>query len=356
MSAQSSDPAQICTTLLQSASQVTQDQCANTDRNEACDGNNAVTAAYQPSVDPAAYPFLNAGDIVPVNTLQSIQTHPLNVNDKTWGIALLKLQVDLPDTNPGQNVTFLLIGDSQINNTSGNMRAFYFSTGLGQPTCNSAPDSGLLVRVPHGLRVSFQANGVNVSLASTAILRAVPHKQMTVTLIEGHGIITAQGVTQILPAGSEISIPLGGANGLESAGPPSASYAVAYDVTFDQLINMTDHVALQYAEKHGLPTPTSLFVALPGSPGFANGGVTGGNTGPNPASAGGAVNSGLPVVSAPGGAPPVPVVSSPGKAATTMGTVMIIKGITSHPNHRRHQTTTSPPNHPKTRVINGQLA
>ena len=147
VSAQSSDPAQICTTLLQSASQVTQDQCANTDRNEACYGNNAVTAAYQPSVDPAAYPFLNAGDIVPVDTLQSIQTHPLNVNDKTWGIALLKLQVDLPDTNPGQNVTFLLIGDSQINNTSGNMRAFYFSTGLGQPTCKSAPDSGLLVRV-----------------------------------------------------------------------------------------------------------------------------------------------------------------------------------------------------------------
>ncbi len=270
VNAQSSDPAQMCTILLQSASQVTQDHCTNTDRNEACYGYNAVTASYQSNIDAAAFPFLNVGDIIPIGILQTIQTHPLNITDKTWGIALLKLQVDLPDTNPGQNVTFLLIGDSRINNTSGNMHVFYFSTGLGQPSCNNAPDSGLMVRVPHGLKVSFQANGVQVSLASTAILRAVPYQQMTVTLIEGHGQIAAHGVTRLLPAGSQISIPLGGSNGLQSVGPPSPAYPVAYDMTFDQIINMADQIERKYAQMHALATLVSPFTPLPGSASVPN--------------------------------------------------------------------------------------
>src|SRR5262249_46457587 len=45
------------------------------------------------------------------------------------------------------------------------IRAFYFSTGISaQPTCNNIPESGLLIQSPNGEKVTFNANGADITI------------------------------------------------------------------------------------------------------------------------------------------------------------------------------------------------
>jgi hypothetical protein len=53
---------------------------------------------------------------VDVAGVQTLTLSPLDQKQDTWGVAMLKLQANLPDTLPGQNVTFLLVGDVEIQN------------------------------------------------------------------------------------------------------------------------------------------------------------------------------------------------------------------------------------------------
>jgi hypothetical protein len=50
------------------------------------------------------------------------------------------------------------------------MQAFYLRTSIGEPVCAQAP-SALVVQGPEGLRVDIQANGADINLGSTIILR-----------------------------------------------------------------------------------------------------------------------------------------------------------------------------------------
>jgi len=45
---------------------------------------------------------------------QDAQVERLNETTGEWGIALLRVQANLPDTAPGQNVTVLMFGDAEI--------------------------------------------------------------------------------------------------------------------------------------------------------------------------------------------------------------------------------------------------
>ncbi len=48
--------------------------------------------------------------------LRTITGAPLQLADEIWGLALTRLQADLPDTLPGQNVTVVLMGDIAVEN------------------------------------------------------------------------------------------------------------------------------------------------------------------------------------------------------------------------------------------------
>ena len=63
-------------------------------------------------------------------------SEPLNTDSETWGIALMKIQANLPDTLPGQNVTFLMFGDVQIDN----------AVDSGAATVDVTANSGINVR------------------------------------------------------------------------------------------------------------------------------------------------------------------------------------------------------------------
>ncbi|GAB5493530.1 MAG: hypothetical protein Phog2KO_37450 [Phototrophicaceae bacterium] len=88
--------------------------CENLGRNQICYGNDDVTALD--FTDAELADFSTVGTVRDIQDIASVNTAPFNVDDNIWGIALLSLQADLPDTLPGQNVTFVVFGDTQLTN------------------------------------------------------------------------------------------------------------------------------------------------------------------------------------------------------------------------------------------------
>lgn len=119
------------------------------------------------------------------------------------------------------NLNSLPVDDPTIPKTTSDLRAFYFSTGIGaQNPCKDVPPGGLLIQSPSGQKITFQANGVDITLGSSAILRAQAQKTMAVSVLEGQATVKALGRTQTVRAGQEVSMPLAGPNGLTVSGPP----------------------------------------------------------------------------------------------------------------------------------------
>ncbi len=193
--------------------------CNNLGRNQACYGNKLVTVDFKPNINKS---FAQSGDKVDLLSIQRLQTSPLDRATNDWGIAVLKAQANLPDNLPGQNVTFLLFGDTSMDNPSPDMRAVTVQTRIGSLECANAPTSAVMIQSPQGSQVSMNINGADVTLGSTAYITANPDtERMTFAILEGTGVISADGVTKIIQPGMKTGIPLGGADGLQAAGPPS---------------------------------------------------------------------------------------------------------------------------------------
>jgi hypothetical protein len=105
-----------CPAIVETALQATDSACADTSRNQACYGNVNLDAEF----DPAAgdFTFEQQGDIVDVGAIRNLRLSSLSEESGDWGVALMKVQANLPDTLPGQNVTFLLFGDVEIENAA----------------------------------------------------------------------------------------------------------------------------------------------------------------------------------------------------------------------------------------------
>lgn len=227
--------ASTCAEILTRALNTLKSSCRQLGRDEACYGNALVVADLRDALH-----FTQRGDQVPVQAIRSLTTSPFNEAREEWGLSLLKLKTNLPDTLPGQNVTVLVYGDTKLENDSGNMQAFYFSTGLGAPECKEMPASGVLVRAPKRTTVTFRANGVDVRIGSTALLTANPNDQLTFTLIEGSAILTSDGMAQTVKPMEMVTVPLGGATGLEAIGVPSLPTPVTLDPALQPVIRALD--------------------------------------------------------------------------------------------------------------------
>ena len=306
-----------CSAIVQQALADVQQDCAPTGRNQACYGYVALNATPREGVQD--FTFTKAGDLANVADIGTLRLSALDTAKNTWGIALMKLQANLPDTLPGQNVTFLLFGDVQIDNavapgtaapptvpltangnvnirsapsTSGQvagsvakgealtangrnadstwlriqipdsdsqgwvfatlvtpasdvsalsvvdstqveipfkpMQAFYFKTGITKTSCAEAPQDGILIQTPKGAgQINLRANDVDIQLGSTAFLQAQPSANMTVSVVEGEGHVTANGTTVTVPAGTQVTIPVDA--DLKPSGAPSD--AKPYDQT-----------------------------------------------------------------------------------------------------------------------------
>jgi len=103
-----------CEELVNQALDAVDENCSSADRNEACYGFNQVEAGFL--VDVAEDFFTEPADIAQLLNLATIRTAPLELDTGTWGVALMRVQADLPNTLPGQAVTFLLMGDVEVEN------------------------------------------------------------------------------------------------------------------------------------------------------------------------------------------------------------------------------------------------
>ncbi|NWF70435.1 MAG: hypothetical protein HXY40_15210 [Chloroflexi bacterium] len=203
-----------CPDIVQQALRAVETGCAAAARNQACFGNVRLEATAQPGV--TEFRFEQTGDLVNVASVQSMRLYPLDESAGTWGIVLMRLQANLPDTMPGQNVTFLLFGDVEISSNvpadsteQTPMQAFYLTTGLGDTQCAEAPQSGLMVQTPQGVgEIAFNVNGVDVSMGSTLLFQAQRGKQMRVRTLEGAAAVRANGVVRPVLAGTQVDIPL----------------------------------------------------------------------------------------------------------------------------------------------------
>ena len=88
-----------------------------------------------------------------------------------------------------------------------------------------------MVRSPDHEQVTFNANGVTITIASTVRLKAVPNKSMTVELIEGHATVSTPKGSRVLQPSQSVSISMGGTTGLEPQGVPSPAISTTLDTT-----------------------------------------------------------------------------------------------------------------------------
>jgi len=103
-----------CPALVEQALADLGSNCDALDRNSACYGYNRVDATFAQAV--AENFFSSPADRTDLATLDTIQTAPLDAAANRWGIAVLNVQANVPNTLPGQAVVFMLMGDAEVTN------------------------------------------------------------------------------------------------------------------------------------------------------------------------------------------------------------------------------------------------
>ncbi len=215
-SGQAQDTDDICPEIVETALAQVDEFCQSLGRNEICYGNVQIDATDFQQLPVES--FANQGDVVGVTDIATVSTAPLNVANQTWGVAVMALQANLPDTLPGQNVTFLLFGDVTLENEvitdttasdySAPMQAFRFNSGVGQATCEEVPQSGLVIQSPQDTRVNFRVNGLDLEIGSLVVLQTTEDGFMRIAVLEGQVTATQDGETVVIVAGQEILVPI----------------------------------------------------------------------------------------------------------------------------------------------------
>ncbi len=244
-------PALTCEQVVDAALQTVGSACSGLGRNQACYGHPLLQADFR---DGAAARFTASGDRTDLLGLLRLAASPFDQAAAVWGIAVLKAQANLPDTLPGQNVTFLVYGDASLENATPQMTALTIRTGPRQTACTRAP-SAVLVQSPQGLKVTMAVNGASITLGSTLHLTASPNGELTAAVVEGAAVISAFNVTRVVRPGAQVRLPLGGAGGLQVIGPPSEPEP--YDLSLIQ------SAPLMLLERPVQPPPPILVTPTP---------------------------------------------------------------------------------------------
>lgn len=224
-----------CPALVQRALSLVENACSAVGRNQVCYGHSVLMAEQRPEITDV---LLNApGDITEIYNINRLRLFSMDVELGQWGVAMMRVQANLPDSLPGQNVLFMLFGDVELTPISSTeladaslteplleplraATAFRLRTGIGSPLCDTAPRDGLLVQTPHGHgRVEMTINGVDVNLGSTVFFHMSDENTLTVSTLEGSALLNAAGGESLALAGSEVSVPMN--ENLEPAAPPS---------------------------------------------------------------------------------------------------------------------------------------
>ena len=199
-----------CSRIVLTALRHVEENCQDVSRNHVCYGNVLVQAEPMSGLIPLDFNAI--GDEVALNNVSSIRAAQLNLEEEKWGIGLLRIQANLPDSLPGQNVSILIFGDvSMVQNSDianqTPMQAFTLQTGIGQRACEEVPESGLLVQSPTGdYIVNININGVDIRLGSTIEFQATPGKNLIVKALEGSAVLRFEDRLYPVVAGTWVEV------------------------------------------------------------------------------------------------------------------------------------------------------
>ena len=155
-----------CTDVIRGALREVGANCDGLSRNSVCYGFNQVNSTFS-QVVPANF-FSRPADRGELTVFERIQTASLRLQENIWGIAVLSIQANMPQTLPGQNVLFMLVGDTQLENAVPPGRAFM--GGMTSPVVTRLPaalyvepstSEPLVANVPAG--VNLEADAVTQS-------------------------------------------------------------------------------------------------------------------------------------------------------------------------------------------------
>ncbi|MBI1277292.1 MAG: hypothetical protein GC179_04105 [Anaerolineaceae bacterium] len=108
------DGSNSCPTLVKQALVAVGNNCAGLGRNSACYGFNRVNATFSEAVNDDF--FSKPSDQTNLKSLQSIDTAALNNALNEWGVAVMSVQANIPNSLPGQAISFILLGDVSVDN------------------------------------------------------------------------------------------------------------------------------------------------------------------------------------------------------------------------------------------------
>jgi hypothetical protein len=203
-----------CPSTVKTALAEADQACADTGRNQACYGNIQLNAIAKDSAQKLT--FNKPGDKVNVGALQSLKLSSMQQDSKEWGVALLKVQANIPDSIPGQNVTLLLFGDAELTPTGSSfakLQAFTFKSSLSSTPCSEAPN-GLLIQSPvGGQRVALTINGADFDIGSTVFISSEPGEGEN-TAGTGMSISTLAGIVRVTALGQTVTSIEGTATGV----------------------------------------------------------------------------------------------------------------------------------------------
>lgn len=111
-----------CAPLVAQALAAVDSNCTELGRNSVCYGYDRVDATFFEAVEDTF--FSTPADRAELAQLASIQTAPLDVENNQWGVAMMNVQANVPNSLPGQAVTFVLLGDARVENAVAPESAF----------------------------------------------------------------------------------------------------------------------------------------------------------------------------------------------------------------------------------------
>lgn len=104
----------VCNQVVEAALERSQTICAGLGRNQACYGNPLLEA--EPQVGFNNFNFDEIGDMIDITGLQSLRLSSMNIDEQLWGVALMRLQANIPHQFVSRNVTLVLFGDVEVRN------------------------------------------------------------------------------------------------------------------------------------------------------------------------------------------------------------------------------------------------
>lgn len=240
-----------CAPIVREALRNLDQVCSTIGLNMACYGHDKVYTTFRDEAAPET-DFSEPSDLAVLHHLQSIQTAKMDLPSQLWGIAVLKIQADIPDTLPGQGVIFIMLGDVTVEDDAEDadrqnsaMQAFRFTSGMGAAQCTDAP-STLVVQGPNAITVNIKANGVNIAINSTLMLTQTDETHRRLTTLSGEVKATSpDGDVVFLPQGYSVAFEVdeeGQMVGTFDFPQPIS----AYDAELSDIVSETNPALLHY--------------------------------------------------------------------------------------------------------------